>query len=145
MAQAKVRDLQLRLFGRKSERSKGASELQTRVRSQPAGRGQRHGAPGHGRKMLAHLLERIETVGLDSPLCPACGEALCEFPGTETTEVLEIEVKAYRRVIRRPRYRPGCQCGCVPGIVIAPAPNRLIDRGKFGVSVWATVLLDKYL
>ena len=67
------------------------------------------------------------------------------IPGTETSEVLEIEVKAYRRVIRRLRYRPTCQCGCVPGIVSVPAPNRLIERGKFGVSVWAAVLLDKYL
>jgi len=35
-AQAKVRDLQQRLFGRKSERSKGASELQPRPGYQPA-------------------------------------------------------------------------------------------------------------
>ena len=144
-AQAKVRDLQQRLFGRKSERSKGADELQPRPGYQPARRGQRRGAPGHGRKMLAHLPERIETVGLDSPFCPACGEALCEFPGTEDNEVLEIEVKAYRRLIRRRRYRPSCHCGCVPGIVSAPAPCRLIERGKFGISVWAAVLLDKYL
>ena len=145
LAQAKVRDLQQRLFGRKSERSKGPSELQPRPGYQPARRGQRRGAPGHGRKMLAHLPERVETVGLDSPQCPACGEALDEFPGTEDCEVLEIEVKAYRRLIRRRRYRPTCRCGCVPGIVTASAPNRLIERGKFGVSVWATVLLDKYL
>ncbi len=145
LAQAKVRDLQQRLFGRKSERSKGASELQPRPGCRPARRGQRRGAPGHGRKMLAHLPERIETVGFDSPQCPACGEALDEFPGTEDSEVLEIEVKAYRRLIRRRRYRPVCQCGCVPGIVTAPAPCRLIERGKFGVSVWAAVLLDKYL
>ena len=144
-AQAKVRDLQQRLFGRKSERSKGADELQPRPGYQPARRGQRRGAPGHGRKMLAHLPERIQTVGLDSPQCPACGEPLCEFPGTEDSEVLEIEVKAYRRLIRRRRYRPSCQCGCVPGIVSAPAPCRLIERGKFGISVWAAVLLDKYL
>ena len=144
-AQALVRDLQQRLFGRKSERSKGASELQARTGLQRARRGQRRGAPGHGRKMLAHLPERIETVGLDSPQCPACGEALDEFPGTEDSGVLEIEVKAYRRLIRRRRYRPSCQCGCVPGIVSAPAPCRLIERGKFGVSVWAAVLLDKYL
>ena len=144
-AQAKVRDLQQRLYGRKSERSKGASEQQLRSAGQPVRRGQRRGAPGHGRKMLAHLLERIETTGLDAPQCPACGEPLCEFPGTEDSEVLEIEVKAYRRVIRRQRYRPSCQCVCMPGIVTAPAPCRLIERGKFGVSVWATVLLDKYL
>ena len=95
--------------------------------------------------MLARLPERIETVGLNSPHCPACGEALDEFPGTEDSEVLEIEVKALRRLIRRQRYRPSCRCGCVPGIVTAPAPCRLIERGKFGVSVWAAVLLDKYL
>ena len=144
-AQAKVRDLQQRLFGRKSERSKGASELRPQAGLKPASRGQRCGAPGHGRKMLAHLPERIETVGLDSPQCPACGQALAEFPGTEDSEVLEIEVKAYRRLIRRRRYRPSCQCGCMPGIVSAPAPCRLIERGKFGISVWAGVLLDKYL
>ena len=144
-ALAKVRDLQKRLFGRKSERSKGASERQPRAGLQRARRGQRRGAPGHGRKMLAHLPQRIETVGLDAPQCPACGEPLCEFPGTEDSEVLEIEVKAYRRVIRRQRYRPSCQCACMPGIVTAPAPCRLIERGKFGVSVWAAVLLDKYL
>ena len=106
LAQAKVRDLQQRLFGRKSERSKGASELQPRPGYQPAQRGQRSGAPGHARKMLAHLPARVETVGLDSPQCPACGEALDEFPGTEDSEVLEIDVKAYRRLIRRRRYRP---------------------------------------
>lgn len=33
----------------------------------------------------------------------------------------------------------------MPGIVSAPAPARLIERGKFGVSVWASVLLDKFL
>jgi len=86
-AQAKVRDLQQRLFGRKSERSKGASELQRRPGGQPAPRGQRRGAPGHGRKMLAHLPERVESVGLDSPQCPACGEALDEFPGTEDVRI----------------------------------------------------------
>ena len=145
LAHAKVRDLQQRLFGRKSERSKGSSELRPQAGVKPASRGQRCGAPGHGRKMLAHLPERIETVGLDSPQCPACGQALADFPGTEDSEVLEIEVKAYRRLIRRRRYRPSCQCGCMPGIVSAPAPCRLIERGKFGISVWAGVLLDKYL
>jgi transposase len=71
--------------------------------------------------------------------------ALVEFPGTEDSQVLEIEVQAYRRVIRRQRYRPVCDCGCVPGIVSAPPPPRLIERGKFGISVWTTVLLDKFL
>ena len=145
LAQAKIRDLRQRVFGRKSERRNGASEQRAQASGSCAPRGQRRGAPGHGRTMLAHLPERSEFVGLDSPQCPQCGEPLNAFPGTEDSEVLEIEVQAYKRVIRRRRYRPSCQCGCVPGIVTAAPPARLIERGKFGVSVWVSVLLDKFL
>ena len=144
LAHAKVRDLQKRLFGRKSE-SRGGSEVQGQAPVARARRGQRREAPGHGRSMQPHLPRRIELVGLDSPQCPQCGLALGSFPGTEDSEVLEIEVKAYRRVIRRQRYRPVCECGCVPGIVTAPPPPRLIERGKYGLSVWTTVMLDKFL
>ena len=145
VAQAKVRDLQKRLFGRKSESRGGGSEVQAQAPVARARRGHRHGALGHGRTMQPHLPQRMELVGLDSPQCPRCGMVLGSFPGTEDSEVLEIEVQAYRRVIRRQRYRPLCDCDCVPGIVSAPAPSRLIERGKYGVSVWTTVLLDKFL
>ncbi len=145
LAQAKIRDLQQRVFGRKSERSKGACERQGQAAIGRVRRGQRPGAAGHGRTMLAHLPERSEFIEIDAPHCPQCGLELNVFPGTEDSEVLEIEVQAYRRVIRRRRYRPTCDCGCVPGIVAAPAPARLIERGKFGISVWTSVLLDKFL
>jgi len=75
----------------------------------------------------------------------AAERALSIFPGTEDSEVLEIEVQAYRRVIRRRRYRPSCGCPGVPRIVTAPPPPRLIERGKYGMSAWASVLLDKFL
>ena len=145
LAYAKVRDLQKRLFGRKSETHSGGGQAQAQAPAVRARRGHRHGAPGHGRTMQAHLPERTEVVKLNSPHCASCGLALGEFPGTEDSEVLEIEVQAYRRVIRRQRYRPLCDCGCMPGIVSAPPPPRLIERGKYGVSVWTTVLLDKFL
>ena len=145
VAHAKVRDLQQRVFGRKSERSKGASERRGQTVWARRCRGQQRGAAGHGRTSLAHLPERVEVVELDDPQCPNCGRALQDFPGTEDCEVIEIEVQAYRRVIRRRRYRALCNCGCAPGIVTAPPPSRLIERGKFGVSVWVSVLLDKYL
>jgi transposase len=145
VAQAKIRDLQQRLFGRKSERRKGGSEQQARALVSRAPRGHQRGAPSHGRAMQSHLPERIEFVDLGTPQCPHCGLALGIFAGTEDSEVLEIEVQAYRRVIRRRRYRPICGCGGVPGIVTAPPPARLIERGKFGMSVWTSVLLDKFL
>ena len=144
-AHAKIRDLQQRMFGRKSERSKGRSEAQAQGLASSTHRGHQRGAPGHGRTMQSQLPARVEFVELDCPTCPQCGLGLSEFPGTEDSQVLEIEVKAYRRVIRRRRYRSICNCGCVPGIVTAPPPSRLIERGKFGVSVWISVLLDKFL
>ena len=145
LAQAKIRDLQQRVFGRKSEQRKGGSELQVQALAPRAPRGQRRGVPGHGRTMQTHLPERNEFVEIDAPQCPNCGLGLSVFPGTEDSEVPEIEVQAYRRGTRRRRYRPLCACGCVAGIVTAPRPPRLIERGKFGTSVWTTILLDKFL
>ena len=145
LAQAKFRDLQLRMYGRKSERR---WSVEGRARDRAAAlraRGQQRGAPGHARTRLTHLHGCEETVELDSPQCPACGAALSVFPGTDDSEVLEIDVRAYRRVVRRQRYRCGCGCGVLPRIVAAPAPPRLIERGKFGISVWVNVLLDKFL
>ena len=77
--------------------------------------------------------------------CPRCGQPFAAFPGTDDTTVLEVEVKAHRRLIHRHRYRPTCTCGAHPGIVTAPPPPRLIPKSPFGISIWVDVLLDKYL
>ena len=143
-AQAQIRDLQKRLFSAKTERKQG-SELRSKDSVPRAHRGQRRGSRGHGRTLQTHLPARHEYVGIAKPQCPRCGLALKIFPGTEDAQVLEIEVKAYRRVIHRHRYVPSCQCGCASGIVTAPPPARLINRGKFGISVWTCALLDKFL
>ncbi len=141
-ARAQVRDLQKRLFSTKSEQS-----IPGESRSKAATwrkRGQQRGSVGHGRTIEAQLSERHEDIVLHKAQCPECGLAFKEFAGTEDAQVLEIEVKAYRRVIHRHRYMPTCECGCVSGIVTAPSPARLIERGKFGISVWTSVLLDKF-
>lgn len=144
-ALAKIRDLQQRLFGRKSEQSAAIETRSTQMAQSSRARGQQPGSAGHGRSMQRHLPKRIETVSIDSPQCPCCGLPFSIFPGTEDSEVLEIEVKAYRRVIRRRRYRASCACGSLPGIITAPPPTRLIARGKLGLSIWVSVLLDKFL
>ena len=66
-----------------------------------------------------------------------------ESLGTEDSEVLEIEVKAHKRRIHRKRYKPSCQCP-LPKIITAPGPAKLIPKGRYGVSVWVQILLDKY-
>ena len=141
-ALAQVRDLQKRLYSPKSEQA-NPSESRSKAATCRK-RGQQRGTVGHGRTTQAHLRERHEDIVLDKAQCPECGLAFKEFAGTEDAQILEIEVKAYRRVIHRHRYMPTCQCGCVSGIVTAPSPARLIERGKFGISVWSSVLLDKF-
>lgn len=141
-ALAQVRDLQKRLFSSKSEQSRPSDSRSKAVTQRK--RGQRIGSVGHGRTIEAKLSARHEDVVLAKAQCPKCGLAFKELASTEDAQVLEIEVKAYRRVIHRHRYAPKCQCGCVSGIVTPPSPARLINRGKFGISVWASVLLDKF-
>jgi len=143
-AEGKIRDLQKRLFGRKSERSSRAEKGGASDTKPSRPRGQRPGAPGHGRTLESHLPAQVETIELDCPHCPSCGLGYADFPGTEDSELIEIDVKPYRRVIRRRRYRKTCQCSGTPGIVAAPPPPRLIPRGKYGVSIWVHLLLSKF-
>jgi transposase len=147
-AHARIRDLKQRLFGHPSERGRVIDDRHRQAARRGHGRrrrGQPRGAAGHGRTRLEHLPVVTEEIALESPACPACGAPLSPFPGCDECEVLEVEVRAYRRLIRRRRYRRTCACQDVPGIVTAPPPARLIERGKFGVSVWVSVLLDKFL
>ena len=105
LAQAKVRELQQRVFGRKSERHKGRSEQQARAASTRS-RVQQPGARGHARTMPTNFPERVEVIELDSPQCPSCGLGLKPFPGTQDSEVVEIEVQAYRRGWRQLSWPP---------------------------------------
>ena len=143
-AHAKIRDLNQRLFGRHSERSKGRNEGHKTCASKRP-RGHQKGAPNHGRNMLSGLPVVHETIDLVDPTCPQCGLPLHSMPGTEGSEVVEIEVKAYVRKIERKRYTPQCDCGACSAIVCAPLAPKIIPKGKFGISVWRTVLLDKCL
>lgn len=144
-AQAKIRDLEQRLFARKSERRWVIDDQHRHAAGGPRRRGQQRGTVGHGRSRSEPLPVFTENIELESPVCPICCAPLSPFPGTEDCEVLEVEVQAYRRLIRRRRYRRTCHCEEVAGIVTAAPPARLIARGKFGISVWVNVLLDKFL
>ena len=143
-AQAKIRDLNQRVFGRRSERSKGRNEAHTTCATKRT-RGHQKGAKNHGRSMLTELPVVHETIDLVDPTCPTCGLPLRSMPGTEDSEVVEIEVKAYVRKIARKRYTGQCGCDACNTNVCAPLAPKIIPKGKFGISVWSTVLLDKYV
>jgi transposase len=63
---------------------------------------------------------------------------------TEDSELLEIDVRAHRRRIRRRRYRAMCDCDGARRTLTAPPPPKLIPKGNYGISIWVHVLLDKY-
>ena len=144
---ARVRELEGRLYGRRSERGVGQDKSPSGRPVWARPRGQQPGSPGHGRSSLEGLEAREEVVDLPEgqQKCPRCGRRLDRFPGTDEAQVVELETQVWRRVIQRRRYHPSCDCGVLPGIVTAPSPARLIPRGKLGISVWVKVILDKYL
>src|SRR5262249_28624531 len=148
---AQLRLRERRLFGRKAEHTPAhppdqAPATGTPPPPPPRPRGQQRGRPSPPRRDYRHLPVVVQELELpaDQQRCPHCGQPLAPFPGTADSELLEIEVRAYRRRYRRHRYRPTCRCGCQPGIVTAPGPDKLIPKGHLGVSVGVTVLWDEF-
>jgi transposase len=78
-------------------------------------------------------------------VCPACRLPFAALGDTEDSEQIEIDVRAYRRVYRRRRYRPTCTCAGCWRVFTAPPVPKLIPKGSLGISVWVEVLLDKFL
>ena len=126
-----------RLFGRRSER-------QEKPRSDRR-RGGQPGAQGHGRTPRPALDEREEVHNppADARVCPCCGQPYVAN-GARVSSIVEIEVSAHKRVIRRPRWRRGCECASSPAEVSAPPVPRLFAGTSFGTSVWARFLFERY-
>ncbi len=149
---AKLRKREQQLFGKKSEQ--GASSQDQFNQSQTKStnkkkKGQQPGSKGHGKRNYDHLPAVEETVGLfeNDALCPCCGLPYEELAGTEDSEVLEvINVKPYRRLIRRKQYKRQCVCekNPDPQIITPPPSERLIPKCKFGTSIWAYLLVKKF-
>jgi transposase len=146
-----VRLREQQLFGRKTETAAATAPAPPdapRADTPPRRpRGQQPGRQGPKRRDYSHLLavDDPQVLSPEKCRCSRCGQPFADFPGTEDSVILEIEVRAYRRVVRRRRYRPTCSCAAHPGIVTAPPPPRLIPKSILGVSIWVTILLDKYL
>jgi transposase len=145
------RKLQDQLFGRKSEaapsrdRSNDLAGADDMAPTTLAKRGQRKGRPGPTRRDYSHLpvVEELRELPQPRRVCPRCGTALVPSD-TEDSEQVEIEVRAYRRRIRRRRYQRTCSCSDCPRTFTAAAPPKLIPKGVLGVSVWVEILLDKF-
>src|SRR5580765_2804681 len=126
---AKLRKREQQLFGKKSEQ--GASSQDQTINLQKVTnkkkKGQQPGSKGHGKRNYDHLPAVFETVSLfeNDALCSCCGLPYEELAGTEDSEVLEvINVKPYRRLIRRKQYKRQCVCEKNPDPqIITPPPS----------------------
>jgi len=150
--EGEIRELKRRLFGRKSETS-NSTQPKTKPTSpppdqniKPRKRGQQPGSNGHGRRHHDHLstIDESCTLPLDQQCCSCCGEPFEEIPGTTDGDILEIDVRAYRRRYHRQRYRRTCTCPKQPAVITAPPPDKLIPKSNLGISIWAMILQHKF-
>src|SRR5512142_2934207 len=143
---ARLRLREQQLFGRKAD-STATAEGSVGSKRTPRPRGQRRGKPGPKRRDYSQLpaVEQLIELPAAQQCCARCGQPFASFPGTDDTTVLEVDVRAQRRIYRRRRYRPTCSWGHHAGIVTAPPPPKVIPKSLLGVSVWVTILLDKFL
>ncbi len=143
----KIRDLTNRVFGKKSEK-KHSGKKDGKPKNKGAGkkkpRGQQRGTAGHGRTPRPDLPRTEETVEFPNvPECSKCGTAYI-FDEHQESEIIEVEVKAHTRIIRRSRMKKGCKCKGVPGTVTAPMPPKVLPKSPYGISIWESVLLSKF-
>jgi transposase len=153
---ALIRKYQAMLFGTKSEKgtptalpppAEGTTpppDADSPPRSREP-RGQRRGAPGHGRRLYEDLPPRevIHDLPEEARRCPTCGEAFLPC-GTEDATEVEWEVAIRRVIHRRRKYRSACACQ-TPVLLTAPPPPKLIPKGLLAVSAIANLVVNKYL
>lgn len=146
---AKIKDLQNRLFGKKSEKPGSAKSEKGDKTTSNRKRGQQPGRGGHGRTPRPDLpvVSEVHDLAEDKKQCACCGLPYLPKPGLdEHNDVIEVEVKAHTRRIHRPAYvrNPRCQCPGTPAVISARPPARLIPRSPYQISFWVEVLLSKY-
>jgi transposase len=143
--EAQVADLTHRLYGNHSEKGQTQPEAQSPPHEKKK-RGHQAGAPRFPRAPKPDLpvIEEHSVIPEAERVCPCCGLSYHEINNTEDAEVLEINVKAHKRVIYRHKYVKTCQCAGVKAVITAPPPLRLFNRNLYGISVWTEVLLEKF-
>jgi transposase len=158
--EAENRILKQRLYGSKSELRHGADQPKTPPPQDPLAedaaaaeaatpgsavvakprrkRGQQKGNPIPKRRDYSHLpvLTEERTLSEDQARCSCCGKPFAPGGYEEDKEIIEVEVKAYRRRIRRRRYLRTCSCPDLPTVVAAPIKVRACcPHSRLGIGV----------
>lgn len=145
---ARVLKLTQQVYGRKSEQQSPQKKDSANDSPQSNGRrGQQQGSKGHGRRKYLNLpvREEIHDIHEANRHCPRCGLPYEPFPGDETSEEIDWQVRVERVVHKRKRYQKTCQCPGVPAIITAPPPAKVIAKGLFTAGFIARLLIEKFV
>ena len=146
----KLSDAQLELL----ELDPGVSNLEVQAESvreplppspQSTSRSERARRPHPGRQELPAELPRVERVIACAPeqcQCPSCGKTTTVI-GYETSEQLDVE-PAKHFVLVTKREKRACQHCEQGGVVAAPAPARIIEKGLVSDRVVINAVISKY-
>jgi len=123
-----------------AERTAAAKDVQGEIVLEPPKKARRKG--GRRAKYPDHVPRVSTTYELaeDRRSCASCGGELHEI-GEETTRELERLETAIVHEIRRRKY--ACRA-CTDGVVTAPGPDRVIDKGILGPGFLASVCVERF-
>ncbi len=143
--EGQILDLRHRVFGNKNEKQRSSKDDdKSKNSSSRLNRGQQPDTQGHGRTKRPDLPEKKEDAKFhEDPLCPYCNKPYIPDESKET-EIIEVEVNAYTRKIKRQCMKKGCACKGVPNTITAPMPPKVLPKSPYGLSIWEAVLLTKF-
>ena len=144
-ASEKLNDAQLELL----ELEPGVSSAEVQAESEreppPAKTGSRKRRPHPGRQELPADLPRVERVIACAPeqcACRACGQPMAVI-GYEQSEQLDVEPAKYFVQVTK-REKRACQSCGEGGVVAAPVPARIVDKGLVSDRVVIDTVVAKY-
>jgi transposase len=145
--EAIIRDLNQRLYGKHSEKGGNKPEVNPNDKGNKSKRskGQQKGAPGPGRTQRPNLPVTLEIVPLIETACGVCGLEYSLLSSYEESDIIEVEVAAYIRRIKRQKCAKNCTCTAGSKIITSPVIPKLIPGSPYGNSIWEEILLRKFL
>jgi len=146
-AEAIVKKLNKRIFGKKSESKNIKDAPGNNLKSESKNRGQQLGSKGHGNRnkpIELPVIEEFIELPLHEQMCTDCRNFFQELNNSEESEITEIEIKGYTRKIKRKKYKT-CSCNGTPKIITAPVAHRLFPKTQYGVSIWHKFLSNKFI
>ncbi len=145
--ETKTAALEKRVFGRKSERMPPVKKL-LRAELSEQEEAQREEAALQKRRERAALKEGQATARLihhkmaeAQRYCPSCGSRELKPLGAGRQSVVYEYLAA--RFERQVHVQETLACACGKGVVVAPAPARVVDRGEYGPGFLAHVVASK--